>query len=433
MKGQYHIPNTTWDERSHSFRAQALYYREIINYLKKSHTDYIDSVLNLIPCADLQFSVELRDYQKEALSLWLQDKKGVIVLPTGSGKTIVALKAMEVLNCSTLVVVPTLDLVDQWKENILIFGKEDTEVGEYTGRKKVLEGITVSTYDSAYINVENLGNKFKLLIFDEVHHLPSEGYRHIAEMCASPYRMGLTATYEREDGLHALLPRLVGGKVYEVKAEELAGDHLSEYEIKKIKVEMLPDEQEKYARNIKIFRTYVRANRIRMQKPEDFQKVVYRSGHDHRAWRAVKARNEARKIAYNSQSKVDELRRLLQLHRNDRIIIFTRYNDLVYAISKQFFIPCITYKTDKHERAEILNRFKKGVYTAIVSSQVLDEGIDVPEANIGIILSGTGSVREYTQRLGRILRPAEKTAVLYEVISRGTAEIHTAARRSKKE
>ena len=431
VQGQYQIPNTSWDERSHTYRAQALYYREIIAYLKESNIDYIDTVLNLIPCPELQFTVELRDYQEEALSRWLTHKRGVMVLPTGSGKTVVALKVIEALNCSTLIVVPTLDLVDQWKESITQFIKGDIEIGEYTGRKKIMHAITVSTYDSAYINVDHLGNKFKLLVFDEVHHLPSEGYRHIAEMCASPYRLGLTATYEREDGLHYMLPRLVGGKVYEVEPQTLAGEHLSEYEIKKIKVDMLPEEQEEYATNIKVFKDYLKSHRIRMTKPEDFQKVVYRSGYDPKAWKAVRARNEARKIAYNSQSKIDELETLLTLHEKDRIIIFTRYNDLVYYISKRFFIPCITHKTDKHERIEILKKFKNGSYTAIVSSQVLDEGIDVPEANIGIILSGTGSVREYTQRLGRILRPTEKKAILYEVISSGTAEIRTSARRSR--
>lgn len=431
LHGEYHIPHTSWDERSHTYRAQALYYRDIITYLKESSIDYIDNVLDLIPCPDLQFEIELRDYQKEALAQWLRDKRGVIVLPTGSGKTLIALKAMEAVNSSTLIVVPTLDLVDQWKEILIECAQYDIEPGEYTGRRKLLKAVTVTTYDSAYINAETLGNKFKVLIFDEVHHLPSEGYRHIAEMCASPCRLGLTATYEREDGLHYILPRLVGGKVYEVKTQELAGEHLSEYEIQKIKVDMLPEEQEIYEKNIDIFRNYIRTNHIHMRKPEDFQKVVYRSGYDPRAWRAVKARNEARRIAYNSESKLEELQRLLQLHRNDRIIIFTRYNDLVYIISNQFFIPCITHKTEKQERAEILKRFKSGVYTAIVSSQVLDEGIDVPEANIGIILSGTGSLREYTQRLGRILRPTEKKAILYEVISKGTAEIRTAARRSR--
>jgi len=433
IEGEYHIPHTSWDERSHTYRAQALYYKEIITYLKESGIEYIDGVLSLIPCPDLHFSVQLRDYQEEAFSRWLKDKKGVVVLPTGAGKTLVALKALEALNSSALIVVPTLDLVDQWIEAIRKFwsGSSDIDIGEYTGRKKVLKAITITTYDSAYINAENLGNKFKFLIFDEVHHLPSEGYRHIAEMCASPCRLGLTATYEREDGLHYMLSRLVGGKVYEVKTHELAGEHLSEYEIRKIKVEMSPEEQEKYAENIKIFKNYLRMYHIYMRSPEDFQKVIYRSGYDPRAWRAVRARNEARKIAYNSQAKIEELQKLLRTHRKDRIIIFTRYNDLVYTISKKFFIPCITHKTEKNERTDILRKFKKGVYTAIVSSQVLDEGIDVPEANIGIILSGTGSLREYTQRLGRILRPTEKKAVLYEVISRGTAEIQTSARRSR--
>ncbi|MBU7046897.1 MAG: DEAD/DEAH box helicase [Theionarchaea archaeon] len=433
LQGQYHVPNTSWDERSHSYRAQALYYKEIITYLKESRIDFIDDVLQLVPCPELHFSIELRDYQKEALSRFLRDKRGVIVLPTGAGKTLVALEALNVLNCSTLIVVPTLDLVDQWAENIRKFltNQSDIEIGEYTGRKKTIKGITLTTYDSAYINAENLGNKFKFLIFDEVHHLPSEGYRHIAEMCAAPYRLGLTATFEREDGLHSMLSRLVGGKVYEVKTHELAGEHLSEYVIRKIKVEMSPEEQQKYAENILIFKNYVRTHHIYMRKPEDFQKIVYRSGYDPQAWRAVKSRNEARRIAYNSQSKIEELRKLLEYHRKDRIIIFTRYNDLVYYISKKFFIPCITHKTDKNERTEILKKFKTGVYTAIVSSQVLDEGIDVPEANVGIILSGTGSLREYTQRLGRILRPTEKKAVLYEVISRGTAEIQTSARRSR--
>ncbi|MGC1122493.1 MAG: DEAD/DEAH box helicase family protein [Candidatus Methanofastidiosia archaeon] len=431
IQGEYHIPNTTWDERSRTYRAQALYYKEIIIYLRESAIEYIDSVLNLVPCPELAFSVELRDYQQEALSRWLKDKRGVIVLPTGAGKTYVALKAMEAANCATLIVVPTLDLVDQWKETISRVSSEDVEVGEYTGRTKVLKALTVTTYDSAYINIDHLGNRFKLIVFDEVHHLPSEGYRHIAELCAAPYRLGLTATYEREDGRHCMLPRLVGGKVYEVHPHQLAGTHLSEFEIQKIKVDMAPEEQEKYAENITIFRNYLRISHIRMRSPEDYQKVVYRSGYDPRAWRAVKARNEARKIAYNSQSKLERLQELLERHRNDRIIIFTRYNDLVYHISKEFFIPCITHKTDKNERKEILNRFKKGSYTVIVSSQVLDEGIDVPEATVGIILSGTGSVREYTQRLGRILRPTDKKAVLYEVISRGTAEIQTSARRSR--
>jgi superfamily II DNA or RNA helicase len=436
IDGHYLLPHTVWDERSHSHRAQALYYRDIIAYLQESGIEYTDSVLTLVPAPQYHFSLQLRDYQSQSLDRWLKEKRGVIVLPTGAGKTMVALKAMEIISSATLIVVPTLDLVDQWRETIISFsggGLTTEDIGEYTGRKKELKAITLSTYDSAYIHVARLGNRVKFIIFDEVHHLPSEGYRHIAEMCAAPYRLGLTATYKREDGLHVLLPRLIGGKVYEMTAHELSGNHLSEYEIKKIRVSLLPEEQEAYDHAMEIFRNYIRSHRITMHSPSDFQKVVYRSGYDKRAWRAVRARNEARRIAYNSDSKIDRLEHVLSQHASDRIIIFTRYNDLVYDISKRFFIPCITHKTDATERAEILHKFKKGEYTAIVSSQVLDEGVDVPEATVGIILSGTGSVREYTQRLGRILRPTEKKAILYEIISEGTAEVRTAARRSRKE
>jgi superfamily II DNA or RNA helicase len=138
-------------------------------------------------------------------------------------------------------------------------------------------------------------------------------------------------------------------------------------------------------------------------------------------------------IAFNAKGKREELRRLLKRHRDDRVIVFTRFNDLVYQISEEFFIPCITYKTGREERVDILEGFRRGEYRAIASSQVLDEGVDVPEANVGILLSGTGSSREFIQRLGRLLRPREgKRAILYEIIARGTGEERTASRRRKK-
>ena len=119
----------------------------------------------------------------------------------------------------------------------------------------------------------------------------------------------------------------------------------------------------------------------------------------------------------------------MERHKNDKIIIFTRYNDLVYRISKIFLIPAITHKTDKKERSIILDGFRRGKFRAIVTSQVLDEGIDVPDANVGIIVSGTGSSREFIQRLGRLLRPAKDKAILYELISKETGEVKVARRR----
>jgi len=429
IEGDIHIPFARYDSRSNCYRTLAYKYRDIIEYLELSKIDYIDEVLDLIPTPFFEADIELRDYQQQAVESWMIDKRGCIVLPTGAGKTYVALEIIKSLSVPTLIVVPTLDLLDQWRDKLSILGKE--WIGEFSGRKKELKPITVSTYDSAYTNAELLGNKFLLLIFDEVHHLPSEAYRQIAEMNAALYRLGLTATFEREDGKHSLLPELVGGKIFELKPNDLAGKHLSKYVIKRIYIPLTDDERRRYEEKAKLFKEYVRRKKITFKSVEDFHKIVIATGYDAKAYEALKAWDEARKIAFNSKNKIKLLKNLLEKHRDDKIIIFTKYNDLVYTISRVFLIPAITYKTPKNERQTILDGFKNGKFKAVVSSQVLDEGIDVPDANVGIIVSGSGSTREFVQRLGRLLRPAEgkEKAILYELISRETSEIKTSKRR----
>ena len=431
IEGDIRVPNSTWDERSKSFRAMALYYKDIIDFLKTSGFDFRDDVLDLVPCPELQSSVVLRDYQKQALDAWIaNDKRGTIVLPTGSGKTIIGIKAISLLNTSTLVVVPTLDLVDQWRSSLKKEFK--VEVGVLGGGEWDIEALTVSTYDSAYIHADKLGNRFGLIIFDEVHHLPAAGYRNIAEMFASPSRMGLTATFEREDGLHTELNRLVGGKVFEKRVRDLAGEHLSPFRLEKIAVELTEEEKKEYDKNQKVFSDYLARINLTIRSPADFQKLVMRSGRDPQARRALLARNKARDIAFNSISKMGKLSEILKKHSGGRIFIFTEHNKLVHRISKQFLIPSITYRTTSKERSEILDRFRSGTYNAVVTSKVLDEGIDVPDADVGIILSGTGSQRAFIQRLGRILRKKEgKEAILYEIVSAETSETGTARRRKK--
>src|SRR3972149_4804914 len=180
VRGDVRIPNSTWDERSRALRAMALHYRDIIDYLNNSGIGFTDSVLDLIPCPELQSSIVLRDYQKQSLDAWiLNGKRGVIVLPTGSGKTVIGINAISLLNTPTIVIVPTLDLLDQWRTKL----KEEfrIEVGILGGGEHDIKALTVSTYDSAYIHAEKLGNKFGLIIFDEVHHLPAESFKLIAE------------------------------------------------------------------------------------------------------------------------------------------------------------------------------------------------------------------------------------------------------------
>lgn len=431
IQGDVRVPNSTWDERSKTFRAMALHYRDIIDFLNTSGFDFRDDVLDLLPCPELGSSVVLRDYQNQALDAWTANgNRGIIVLPTGSGKTLVGIKAISLLNTPTLVVAPTLDLVDQWRSGL----KKEfrTEVGVLGGGERDIKALTISTYDSAYIHADKLGNKFGLIIFDEVHHLPAAGYRNIAEMFAAPYRMGLTATFEREDGLHAELNRLVGGKVFEKRVKELTGTHLSPFRIEKIVVELTEEEKKEYERNQKVFLDYLVRINLVIRSPADFQKLVMRTGRDPGARKALLARNKARDVAYNSISKMGKLSEILKRHGGSKIFIFTEHNKLVHRISKQFLIPSITYRTTSKERSETLDRFRSGVYRAVVTSKVLDEGIDVPDADVGIILSGTGSERAFIQRLGRILRKKDgKEAVLYEIVSAETSEVNTARRRKR--
>jgi superfamily II DNA or RNA helicase len=409
----------------------ALYYSEALAFLRESGLEFKDEVLDLPPCPELISKTKLRGYQEEALKAWLKaGNRGVIVLPTGAGKTIVAMAAIAYVNAPAIVVVPTIDLMEQWRTNLM---KEfDVEVGAYGGGENSLKALTVSTYDSAYIRAEELGNKFMLAVFDEVHHLPASSYSQIAELFAAPFRMGLTATYIREDEGHKLLPRLVGNVVYELRTEDLVGTHLSNYTLEKIFVNLTPEEQREYDENYEVFTEYLRNRKVKLRDPNDFQRFIIRTGTDPQARQALLARNKALDIALNASSKIDALRNLLANNINKKALIFTQHNKLVHRISREFFIPAITHQTSKEERTEILSKFRSGVYTKIVTSKVLDEGIDVPDATLGVILSGTGSTREFIQRLGRLLRKKEgKKAKLIDIVSSQTKEIQISQRRRR--
>jgi superfamily II DNA or RNA helicase len=432
LRGEIGTPYGKWDPRVECYRIKAIHYWDVLAYLKESKLAFQDNVPSLPPLEQLNSTVELRPYQKEALDRWRHaNMRGILVLPTAAGKTYVALKAMSLMKTQTFIVVPTLDLIDQWRNRVA--EHLNTKAGAIGGGENTIKMITVSTYDSAYLQAGTLGNKFMLIVFDEVHHLASPGYMQIAEMYIAPYRMGLTATYERSDERHSLLPRLVGDPVYTVGVEELAGEHLSPYTYEKMLVELTPEEQRAYANEIATFRLYLKEKGIVLRSPGDFQRFIMVTGRDPRAREALLSRNRALKIALNSASKLRLLARQLETNRNEKALIFTLHNDLVYTISRRFLIPAITYQTPKEERREILENFRKGEYRAIVTSQVLDEGVDVPDASAGYILSGTGSTREYIQRLGRILRKVEgKRAKLVEIVSKETVEVGISRRRRRK-
>jgi superfamily II DNA or RNA helicase len=431
IRGEVGTPYGRWDPRVGAFRAMALHYTEVLEYLDRSRFLYRDEASDPIPISKLGSDVELRPYQREALEAWLDaGRRGVIELPTGAGKTFIALKAMERLNVPTLVVVPTLDLMDQWRSQLEKYFK--VEVGVVGGGEVALRSLTVSTYDSAYIRAEHLGNRFLCIVFDEVHHLPAPSYMQIAEMYIAPWRLGLTATYEREDGAHDELPRLVGGRVYQLGVDALTGRHLSPYIHEKVFVDLTPKERELYNEEYSVFTGYLNSKGVRMRSKRDFQRFIIRSGGDLEARKALLSRNRAMDIALNSKSKIDALAELLRVYGDEKTLIFTRHNSLVYRISRRFLIPAITHRTPKEERRALLDGFRKGEYQVIVTGQVLDEGIDVPDASVAFIISGTGSSREYIQRLGRVLRKRKgKEAKLIELVARNTLESRISIRRHR--
>ena len=444
-----HIPQTKTDERDSTIkRAYGLHYKEIIEYFKQSELEYIDEIPDFIASPIIETNnLKLRDYQEDAIKNWINSEmRGCVILPTGAGKTVVGIKAIEKVNSSALVVVPTIDLMDQWTENLFRYlnendkkdsqnhvgNKPKTVIGNLGGGKEDIQAITVATYDSAYLRAPHIGNQFKLVIFDEVHHLPAPGYRSIAEQMIAPYRLGLTATIEREDELHELIPRLVGGIVYQLGAKYLSEQkHLAEYSINRVQVNLTPEEQIQYDLNQSLFMTSMSKLGFRGQPMNNLRRLIMMSNRNKTAREGLLARNKANDIALNSISKIKELQKILEQNRLAKTIIFTQNNKMVYELSNKFLIPFITYKTTKDERRDVLEGFKSGRYTTVVTSKVLDEGIDVPDAELGIVMSGTGSGRELIQRLGRLLRPKQdgKKAKLIEIVSRHTKETNTSAKR----
>jgi superfamily II DNA or RNA helicase len=183
-----------------------------------------------------------------------------------------------------------------------------------------------------------------------------------------------------------------------------------------------------------VFKNYLAQRHFVLRSSFDFQRFIMTTGRDPQAREALLARNKALKTAVNSETKLDLLAEKLEAHKDEKVLIFTLYNDLVYTISKRFLIPAVTHKTPREERREILTNFGNSKYKVIVTSQVLDEGVDVPDASVGIILGGTGSKREFVQRLGRLLRKKEnKTAKLIEIISKETVEVNISRRRHLKQ
>ncbi|MGF1459745.1 MAG: DEAD/DEAH box helicase [Leptolyngbyaceae cyanobacterium] len=431
-RGKAWVDFVVWDDRIERFRIPAHRYRPLVEALRQEQVNFTDHVAKF-ETLSLTLKTPFSPYlhQQEALSAWKShDRQGVVVLPTAAGKTYLAYLAMQATPRSTLITVPTLDLMHQWYDQLLRTFPT-VEIGLLGGGSRDLTPILVATYDSAAIQAETLGNQYGLLICDECHHLPSDFNRVIAEYSIAPYRLGLTATPERADGRHEDLVQLLGPVVYQKHPEELAGSTLADYEVVQIKVTLSAAEQERYQSLIQQRNDFLQGANLWLGSLDGWQRFVQASAKSPAGRRAMLAHRESRAIALGTEGKLKVLGDLLERHFPDRCLIFTADNATVYRISEDLLIPAITHQTAVKERQAILEKFRSGAYPTLVVSQVLNEGVDVPDARIAIMLSGTGSTREYIQRLGRILRKGAggKRAILYEVIAEETAEEGISRRR----
>jgi superfamily II DNA or RNA helicase len=422
----------TWDGRVGAWRADALHYAAVRNALaRRFGAAWRNEVPEPPPVRWPNVSLPpLRPEQAEALAAWRQaGRRGQVIMPTGTGKTEVALAAMAETGAATLVVAPIRDLMYQWHRRILSgLGYDAGIVGDNLYN---LQPVTVTTYDSAYIHMGEIGARFSLVIFDEEHHLPGPCRREATLMCAAPMRLGLTATPERWDGRHVDLDHLVGPVVYAMPFQAARGRTLAEFDVVRVPVALQPDEQATYDACSRQIRHFIAARR-REQPGYSWQDLCAESGADPAARQAQKAYYLKQSIEDRAAEKLRVLEDLFRLHTGQQIIVFAGSNAMAMEVSRRFLVPTILSHSRKRERLAVLDGFSEGRFPVIVANRVLDEGVDVPEAKVAVVIGGQASTRQAKQRLGRILRRTGNVqAVLYEVVCETLKEIERSRTRRR--
>jgi DNA excision repair protein ERCC-3 len=363
----------------------------------------------LVPTTKSGKPFSLRDYQIRSIEAFhaggsARGGSGVIVLPCGAGKTMVGVGAMEKVGAHTLIIVTNTVSVHQWRDEILDKTSIPAEaIGEYTGDKKEIKPITITTYQalthrrSKEEEWTHLGlftaKDWGLIVYDEVHLLPAPVFRVTAEIQARR-RLGLTATLVREDGREDDVFSLIGPKKYDVPWRDL-------------------EKQGWIAPAV--------CHEIRVPLPDE-RRMEY----------AIAEQRDKYRIAAENPVKVDVAERLVEKHRTDRVLIIGQYIDQIEKIATHFEAPIIQGKTPVKEREKLFSAFRKGDLGLLVVSKVANFSIDLPDANVAIQVSGTyGSRQEEAQRLGRILRPKSDggQAHFYTIVTRDTDDQKYAANR----
>ncbi len=429
------LSDALWDPRSDSLRAPAHRFHHLLKEASQRglHVDddiqagWADSPVRQATCAS---RLQLRPYQEQALAAWRGfERRGLICLPTGAGKTRVAVAAILEAKQSAVVLCPTRALAAAWVLELAQWGLGP--VGLFSdGERRLGDVTTVMTFESAYRHMDHVGHRFGVLIVDEAHHFGSLGRAEALEACAATTRMGLSAT-PPPDGSVALerLSWLVGPLVFEIGFADLVGTHLAPVVVARLIVRLDQDERERYSRGVDPFlamrRTFLRTN-----PGVDYVTIARALSASREGRSALRSHAAAMALSSFPRAKRRLVEQLLKTHKGDRSVVFTAYVENAFTVAEDNLIPVIAAETSAKERTQILEDLRAGKVRAVASARVLNEGIDLPDANVAIIVAGTQGRREHVQRVGRVLRKAkDKTARVYELVTEETADARRAEAR----
>lgn len=421
------LPGVLWDSRVGALRAPAMHHSAIRAELARRGVRFTDGAGAPADLSARWAELLLRPYQEDAVWAWHRaGQRGLVVLPTGSGKTRLALAAMARAGVPALALVPTRVLLEQWvREVAATYGGP---VGCLGDGERRLEAITIATFESAWRQMEQMGSRFGLLVVDEVHHFGDGRRDEALELCTAPSRLGLTATPPSDAGSERL-SSLVGPVVFELSVGDLSGRFLAPFELVALRLDLDARERREWELAVAAYRPALRA--FQRECPgADWVHFVRASQRTERGREALAAFRRSRAILAFPSAKREAVAALLRRHASSRVLVFTPDNATAYAAARAHLVMPITCDISRVERAAALDRFRRGELRALVSARVLNEGIDVPDADVAIVVGGTLGEREHVQRIGRLLRPRQgKTAVVYELVMRGTTEVSQARRR----
>ena len=338
----------------------------------------------------------LLSFQEEAVERWVASgMRGTVVMPTGSGKSFVGLAAIARAGVSTIVFATTRELAEQWVRRIREF--LGVSPGLLGGGEQQVRDVTVVTYASAVRHVDELIGRFGLAVFDEAHHVPAETFKEVALRLDSPMRLALSATPEREDGNEHLIYEAVGPVVYATTYSELVRYGL-----------VVP---------VRHYRVFVELGQDEVTR---YRAVAVGSGN------VILLRN----VAAQASAKIPVAGRIAEFEASlgSKVLVFTQFVEQARAVYEllrgRVRAELVTSETSDSHRARAFRLFADGSVRVLVTTTVLDEGIDVPDANVAVIVSGTGSRRQMIQRIGRVVRATQDKyeARVYELVTKNTVE-----------